>query len=191
MTAPIPVAVAPNFHLPDAPEGRVLVADGAGWRPPSEAERSALAPRGATPDAPGGPILLFAMPGHLRSSFWAMLEQGGAAERFDALASEVGRFLAFKQLPPPEGAVFELVLHGAGGQVEPVGLWAVVNLGDDPVVIGVPGLRLRMDAGEGSRLPEGVAAEVIPPEGDAPDVLLLVRRPAPDSTSITPGPPPL
>jgi hypothetical protein len=174
MTAPIPVAVAPNFHLPDAPAGRLLVADGAGWRPLSEAERSAPVP----PGAGGESVLLFALPGYLRSSFWELLEQGGASEHFDAFASDVGRFLVFKQLPPPEGAVFEFVLHAADGKVEPRGLWAVVNLGDDPVVIGLPGLRVRLGAGEGGRLPEEVAAEVIPPEGDAPDVLLLVRRPA-------------
>src|SRR5215831_2538378 len=113
MTAPIPVAVAPNFHLPDAPGGRLLVADGAGWRPPSEAERAALLLPGAAPGPPGGPVLLFALPGHLRSSFWAMLERGEAPTGFDAFAAEVGRFLAFKQLPPPEGAAFELVLHGS------------------------------------------------------------------------------
>jgi hypothetical protein len=106
-----------------------------------------------------------------------MLERGEAACEFDAFASEVGRFLAFKQLPPPERAVFELVLHAPGGTLEPHGLWAVVNLGDDPVVICVLGLRLRLGAGEGGQLPEGVGAEVLPPEGDAPDVLLMVRRP--------------
>lgn len=172
MTAPLPVAVAPNFHLPDAPGGRLLVADGAGWRPSPEGEQSALV-------APVEPVLLFVLPGHLRSAFWAMLDQGGAAAEFDAFALEVGRFLAFKQLPPPERAVFELALHGAGGKVEPGGLWAVVNLGDDPVVVGMPGLRLRLGAGEGCRLPEEVAAEVLAPEGETPDVLLLVRRPAP------------
>jgi hypothetical protein len=116
MTAPISVAVAPNFHLPDAPAGRLLVADGAGWRPPSEGERSAIVRPSATPDPLSGAALLFALPGHLLSSFWGMLEQGGPAEGFDAFASEIGRFLAFKQLPPPEGAAFELVLHGPGGK---------------------------------------------------------------------------
>jgi hypothetical protein len=172
MTTPVPVAVAPNFHLPDAPAGRLLVADGAGWRPLSEGEWSALVPR-------GGAVLLFALPGHLRSSFWGMLEREAVAGGFDAFAAEVGRFLVFKQLPPPERAVFEVVLHGAGGEVEPRGLWAVVNLGDDPVVVGVPGWRVRLGSGEGAWLPEEIAAEVLPPEGDAPDVLLLVRRPAP------------
>jgi hypothetical protein len=177
MTARLPVAVAPNFHLPDAPAGRWLVADSTGWRPPSEGERAAMAPPAATPQGLSGAFLLFALPGHLRSSSWTMLEQGAAADRFDAFASEVGRFLTFKGLPPPEGAVFELVLHGAGGKLESRGLWAVVNLGEAPVVVGGPGLRVRLGAGEGGRLPEGVAADVIAPEGDSPDVLLVVRRP--------------
>jgi hypothetical protein len=107
-----------------------------------------------------------------------VLERGGAAEDFGAFAAEVGRFLAFKELPPPERAVFELVLRAAGGKVEPRDLWAVVNLDDDPVVVGLPGLRLRLGAGEGARFPEGVAAELLPSEGDTPDVLLLVRRSA-------------
>jgi hypothetical protein len=123
-------------------------------------------------------VVLFALPGHLHASFWVMLEQAGTGAGFDAFASEVGRFLTFKQFPPPERAVFELVLNGAGGKVEPHGLWAVVNLGDDPVMVGVPGLRVRLGAGEGARLPEEVVAEVIPPERETPDVLLLVRRPA-------------
>jgi hypothetical protein len=177
MTTPIAVAVAPNFHLPGAPTGRLLVPDGPGWRPPSEDELSVIVPRSATPNL----ILLFTLPGHFRSSFWGMLEQGRLDEGFDAFASEVVRFLAFKQLSPPERAVFELVLHAAGGKVEPHGLWAVINLGDDPVLVGVPGLRVRLEAGEGARLSEEIAAEVIPPEGDALDVLLLVRRPAPGS----------
>jgi hypothetical protein len=163
-----PVAVAPNFHLAHAPEGRLLVADGAAWRPPFEAELSALLPQ-------GDPVLLFALPGHLRSSFWEMLEQGQLDAGFGGFVSEVGRFLAFKQLPPPGCATFELVLHAAGGNVEPRNLWAVINLGEDPVVVGVPGLRVRLETGEGARLPGEVAAEIIPPEGDAPDVLLLVR----------------
>jgi hypothetical protein len=184
MTTPIPIAVAPNFRLPDAPAGRLLVADGAGWRPLSEGEQSALVPPRATPDVLSGLVLLFALPGHLRSSFWVMLEQGGAAEGFDAFAAEVGRFLTFKQLPLPDRAVLELVLHGTGGKIEPRGLWAVVNLGDDPVVVSVPGLRVRMEAGEGCRLAEEVVAEVIPPEGDAPNVLLVVRQPGENHRSL-------
>jgi hypothetical protein len=164
------VAVAPNFHLPGAPTERMLVADEAGGRCPVEGEQPA--------DSAGGVVLLFALPDHLRSSFWAMMEQAEARRDFAAFAAEVGRLLTFKQLPPPAGAVFELVLHGQAGAIEPSNLWAVVNLGEDPVAVGLPGLRLRLEPGEGSLLPEIVTARVLPPEGEALDVLLVVRRPS-------------
>jgi hypothetical protein len=159
MSGGVRVAVAPNFHLPGAAAERVLDA-------------------GAAPaDPTGGLVLLFAVPGHLRASFWDMMDRAEAGQGFDGFAAEVGRFLAFKQLPPPERAVFELVLHGPGGGFEGRDLWAVVNLGEESVVVGLPGLRLRLGPGEGCVLPEGVAAEVLPPEGEVPDVLLAVRRP--------------
>jgi hypothetical protein len=176
MTAFFPVAVAPNFHLGDGLAGHLLVADGAGWRPPSDSELRALAPACAAPGTPGRTVLLFALPGHVRASFWAMLEQGAVATGFDAFASEVAQFLTFKQLPPPAHAVIELILHGAAGTIEPHGLWAVVNLSDDPVLVGVPGLRVRLAAGEGCRLPDEATVAVIPPERDTPDALVLVRR---------------
>jgi hypothetical protein len=172
-TPPIAVAVAPNFHLPDAPAGHVLVPDAAGWRPACEGECSAIV-QGSDP------FLLFSLPEHLRTSFWEILQQDQAAGGFDSFASEVGRFLAFKQLPPPDRALFQLVLHGSGGKVEPLGLWGVINLGEDPVVVGVPGVRLRLGPGEGIRLPAETVAEVIPPEGDAPNILLMVRWPVHD-----------
>jgi hypothetical protein len=178
MIASLPVVVAPNFHLPDAPAGRLLLADGLGWRSPTDDERSVIVSQSVMPDQLSSLVLLFALPEHLRTSFWTMLEQAGTGGNFDAFASEVGRLLTFKQLPPPERAVFELVLNGAGGKVEPQGLWAVVNLGEDAVVVGVPGLRVRLEAGEGARLPEAVTADVLPPEGEMPDVLLLVRLPS-------------
>jgi hypothetical protein len=180
MTEAVSVAVAPDFHLPDAPFGRVLIADSAGWRPLCDNERSAIVPQRVALDPPNlnRQLLLFALPVHLRSAFWGMMEQGHADGDFDAFASEVAQFLDFKQLPPPKGAVFELVLNGPGGMVEPRGLWAVINLGDDPVVMSLPRLRVCLRAGEGGRLPEEILAEVVPPESNAPDVLLLVRRPA-------------
>jgi hypothetical protein len=156
----------------------LLVADGGGWRPPSEGERAAIAPDVIGAER-GGMALLFALPLHLRSSFWAMLERDGTGGDFAAFASDVGRFLTFKQLPPPSQAVVELVLQAAGGAIEPHGLWAVINMGDGAVAVGLPGLRVRLGAGEGCRLPEGVAAEVLAAAGEEPDVLLVVRRPAP------------
>jgi hypothetical protein len=177
MTSGIQVVVAPNFHLPGVLAERLLVARDGGWGPLFEGEMSVLAPSDVTLDQLSGLILLFALPGHLRASFWVMLEQAETGGDFGAFAAEVGRFLTFKQLPPPEHALFELVLHGAGGKIEPDGLWAILNMSDDSADVCLPGLRLRLGAGEGCRLPEDIVAEVIPPENGDPDVLLLVRRP--------------
>jgi hypothetical protein len=176
MSAPLSVAVAPNFHLHGALADRLLIADGAGWRPPCDSERSMFVPQSALPDASDA-ILLFTLPGHLLSFFWGMLKRGVLAEDFDTITSEVARFLTFKQLPPPERAIFELVLHGAGANVEQRSPWAVMNLGDDPILVGLRGLRLRLGSGEGIRLSEEIETEFVPPDGDAPDVLLLVSPP--------------
>src|SRR5262245_55721895 len=110
MTETISVAVAPDFCLPDAPLGHVLIADSAGWRPLSNDEQSAIMPQSTAldPRILHSRFLLFALPQHLRSSFWGMMEQGPADGDFDAFASEVAKFLRFKQLPTPEGAIFEL-----------------------------------------------------------------------------------
>src|SRR5690242_16190437 len=117
MTASVQVALAPNFHLPGVLAERLLVADRGGWRAPSEDERAAITPPDVTGAEPSGLVLLFALPRHLRSSFWALLEQDETRGDFGAFAAEVGRFLTFKQLPPPPQAVVELVLQGAGGML--------------------------------------------------------------------------
>jgi len=176
MTVSVQVMVAPNFHLPGELGERLLVPDGAVWRFPGAGERDALVPREAAAADLNGLVLLFTLPGHLRASFWLMLEQQDARRDFDAIVSEIVRFLTFKQLPPPEGAVFELILHRAGAAMEPPDLWAVINMGDDPVVVEVPGLRLRLGAGEGCRLPQGIAAEINPPVGELPDVLIRITN---------------
>jgi hypothetical protein len=178
MTPRCQVIVAPNFHLSGALADRLLVAEGDAWRAPSEGDLAAIIPTDATRDDLGRLILLFALPVHLRSSFWLMMENSEPSDDFDAFAEEMANFLAFKQLQPPERAVIESVLH-LSGSINPVGLWAVVNMGDDSVLVGLPGLRLRLESGEGCRLSEGVSAEVLPTASEVPAVLLLVRRPVP------------
>ena len=172
MSAIIPVAVAPNFHL-DSPTDRLFVADGSGWRPLTGEERAGLAAHQRTDQ--DSLVLLFTISSRLRAACWAVLEQNDGG--FENVAAEIGRFLAFKQMPPPERAHFELVVHGPAGKIEPGALWAIVNLGDDPVVIELPGVRVRLGTAEGCRLPDGVAGLVVPPEGETPDVLLLMRCP--------------
>ena len=96
---------------------------------------------------------------------------------FVAFADEMRRFLAFKELPPPADAVFELLVQDASGQVDASGLWALVNLGEEPVVLAWPELRLRLSPGEGCRVAAGLPPDVVPPaeEPEEPNVLVAIR----------------
>src|SRR5262249_44840350 len=100
---------------------------------------------------------------HLRSAGWQLLEQVHETEEqrlagFDAFVGEVARFLAFKELPVPDGAAFELLVSRPGQrathrQGQPPGLsfnldgatplpvqdedrrprlGGIINLGDEP-----------------------------------------------------------
>lgn len=177
MTNPLPVIVAPNFHLPGGPGERLRVPAEIGWRSLTDVEQAKI----VGPDQARGDrsrsIQLFTLPKHLSSPFWELLEQPDRVGVFDAAAAAVGKFLTFKQLSPPECARFELVLHGEGGFIEPRGLWGVVNLGDEKVVVDLATLRLILGAGEGCQLPEQIRAEIIPPLDKLPAMLLLVRTP--------------
>src|SRR5262249_32950138 len=123
-----------------------------------------------------GCVCLFALPGHLRSSFWSMLERQATEGDGDfvAFAQEVASFLAFKQLPTPAGSAFELVLRPSGEPYHGAGTWGVVNLGEDRAFVAWPALRLRLGPGEGCRLPQGMPLDV--PPGQEADVLLIVRE---------------
>ncbi len=170
MTAPCRLAVAPNFHLPGTVAERLLDTDG---------PLSDVVSPNPTLDELSGLVLIFVLPARLRATFWAMLEQpapDGTGDDFDALAAETARFLAFKQLPPPQRGLFELVLQRPAAPFEARSLWGVVNLGDESVVVALPGLRLRLDASEGCRLPDGMTVEGLSPAGDDPAVLLVMRR---------------
>lgn len=165
MNAPLPVRVAANFYL-DASTDRVLIADGAGWRALNEEEMSGFATDETS-------LLLFTLPTRLRTACWTVLEKN--AEDFDGVAAEIASFLSFKQLAPPKGATFELVLHGPAGTLASSGFWAIVNLGDDLAVITVPGVRLQLRTGEGCRFPEGCAVQVVAPASETPHMLLAIR----------------
>jgi hypothetical protein len=165
--------VAPNFHLDTALTERLSAAEGA--------DLSGLAPATATRAEMGDCVCLFVLPGHLCSSFWGMLEcaqqAGGAPIDFDGFAAAVRGFLAFKELPPPKEATFELVLRQPEGEVDADRLWAVVNLSDVAAVLEVPGASLRLGPREGCRCPDGLPVRVLPPESEGPEVLLVIRRP--------------
>src|SRR5262249_55334291 len=140
---------------------------------------------------------LFVVPGHLRASFWGLLARGeGAgevpADGFDAFVADLARFLAFKRLPAPPGAVCELVVSGPG-QAEALAdpaPWGLINLGEESAWVvfvnlpaaDVPGadyppVRLLLGPGEGARFPAGLAAGCDSGGQKEPDVLLLVRPP--------------
>jgi hypothetical protein len=111
-------------------------------------------------------LCLFQLPQHLRSAWWRLLEQAektGHAhlEGFDAFVTEVARFLAFKDVPIPEGAAFDLLVSKPGLRSLPLGgetrglacnlaeatalpvtdettcprLWGGINLGDEPTAL--------------------------------------------------------
>src|SRR5262249_13727234 len=151
---------------------------------------------GAREELPGC-VCLFVVPAHLRSGFWDLLaqarEQGANfADGFSAFAVEVANFLAFKQLPLPAGAVFELVVNRPG-QPAPLAAsppWGLINLGEDAASVVVldapagdgpaaeyPPVRLQLGPGEGARIPAGLLLGGGRAEGEQPEVLLLIRLP--------------
>ncbi len=204
------LVVAPHFQTGEGWSQRVSL--GAGftrtaeglcplppWRPAGADELALLLP---DPERPlvredlADCLCLFAVPAHLRSAFWDLLagieEQGSVSgEGFDALVAEMARFLSFKELPVPPGAVFDLVVTrpGQASALDPATLWGLINLGDEPaavVFVNVPGrelpaedyppVRLRLEAGEGVRFPRGgLLAGSDGTATDQPDVLLLAR----------------
>jgi hypothetical protein len=126
---------------------------------------------------------------------------------FAAFVAEVANFLAFKDIAAPEGAAFDLLVSKPGQQTVPFGLtcnlgearcsglWGGINLGDEPTALlfinllvgdiqaelarhpDYPPIRLRLEPGEGFRLPAGgllVAGCTL--DKEEPDVLLLVRH---------------
>jgi hypothetical protein len=179
----VPLAVAPNFHLAADWDHRLAVAAGfertsAGlhlprppWRLPSSEELALLTAAAGDPDER---LCLFHLPGHLRSAFWQLLEQagGGAPDElagFDIFAREAARFLAFKGLPPPEGASFELLLGPPGqpslftGPARWPAVWAAVNLGEEDallVLVNLSAVALRRELVE--RCPGTEAPAALP-----------------------------
>jgi hypothetical protein len=166
-------AVAANFHLDGGWLDRLLVSEGAGWRAPREAELAGLVAEAPRTD---GVAFLFVAPGHLRARFWTMLSQQAAegSGDFIAFADDLRQLLVFKELPPPEDAMFELLVQDASGQVDATGLWALVNLGEEPVVLDWTDVRLRLSPGEGCRTPADLPPVIVPPT-EEPNVLVAIR----------------
>jgi hypothetical protein len=170
------------------------------WRPASAEELVALVldpTRPITREELSGCLCLFVVPVHLRSGFWDLLaratESGAVpAEGFGAFVAETARFLAFKQLPVPAGAVFDLVVTrpGPAPRLATTALWGLINLGEDPASVvflsapvgeipaaDYPPVRLSLGPGEGVRIPAGILLGTDGFEREQPDVLLLIRLP--------------
>jgi hypothetical protein len=190
------LAIAPRFRLsPDWPRRLAL---GAPWRPPTDGELAGLVRDPAPGPQDGAEVWLFALPRHLLDEWQGLLARAaaraGPLEGFDAFAGRVSAFLAFKELPVPPGSAFEVTVSGPGqasvcwGGLAGSRLWGVVNLGDEAASVVFAGLpdregppvRLRVEPGEGFRLPDHA-----PPVAGCtldrrePDVFLLMRHPVP------------
>ena len=142
-------------------------------------------------------MCLLVVPAHLRAAFWDLLarapEPGAVpAEDFAAFVAETARFLGFKQLPVPAGAVFDLVVTRPGSAtcLATAALWGLINLGEDAasvVFLNVPAkeipaaddppVHLQLAPGEGVRIPAGILLGTDGIRRDQPDVLLLIRLP--------------
>jgi hypothetical protein len=174
------LTIAPGFHLDGDWPGRLLV-DG---RAPDEAELRSLVL--VMPSSHADHLCLFRLPAHLLEELWMSLEREGGLSQDVAstLFAEVAGFLEYKSLAPPAGAVFEVVARRAGETEDPRLCldWGVANLGDEAthseVVVGGSRLRLRLEPGEGYRLPKGGLQAAACTQGQAgPDLRLVIRRP--------------
>jgi hypothetical protein len=186
--------VAPSFHIPVNWSERVRLGSGTDWRVPDDAELGLLVGDPALLTARDLPecLCLFRLPRHLHEAWWRLVEQTtqdqSRLEGFDAFAVEVARFLAFKDLPLPEGAAFELLVSRPGqastGWQRSPRLWGGINLGDEPtsLVYRNPSCpdhllaRLRIEPGEGFRGPAGgLLADGCSLDRQQPDMMLLIR----------------
>jgi hypothetical protein len=162
------LVVAPLFHLP-VDWGRRLQLGSfphSDWRSPDAAELALLLPDESQPmprENLTDCLCLFQLPRHLLTAWWglaAQLDASGVMPSggFDAFALEVERFMAFKELPLPEGASLDLLVsqpgqrsvHDQAGSSE---LWGGINLGDEAtsvVFINLPACVLMSEVERGS-----------------------------------------
>jgi hypothetical protein len=199
--------VPPRFHfLADWPR-RLLVraeveeSDGCfipqtSWRSPTTDELAMLAHSSVEPASPeelADCVCLFQLPRHFRSAWWNLLEEAagvlgdGRLPGLEAFVSQVAEFLAFKDLPLPEGARCDVVVSKPGQQFVPwrPRVWGGINLGDEPTSVllinpsrrPVDAVRLILGPGEGCRLPrDGLIVIGYPGDKQEPDVLLLISQ---------------
>jgi hypothetical protein len=165
-------AIASNFHLDGGWSDRLLVPGSEGWRTPREDELGTLV---AEPGADAA--WLFVIPAHMRTRFWDMLGEEAAegSGDFITFAADLRQFLAFKELPPPADATFDLLVQDVGGAVDPAGVWGVVNFSDDALLLDWPSVRLRLGVGEGCRIDPRSPPGIVPP-AEEPNVMVTIRH---------------
>lgn len=181
-------AVAPHFQCKGSWPDRLLVAEGGGWRAPDEDELNRLTLTASTTDG-AACAWLFSVPAHMRHRFWAMLNDEATAGSgdFEYFSDDLAQFLAFKALPPPADAVYELLVQDVGGKVQTADVWALINFGEEPVLLGWPAVQLRLEPGEGLQIAAGAPPEVLPPANDELNVLVAIRQGSASSADDTDG----
>jgi hypothetical protein len=174
--------VAPRFHLGGDWSARLQVCSAGSWLA-VHGEDISLLTEAASPD---DSICLFRIPDHMRSSFWALLEQTadlgtGQLPGFDHFATQLNDFMAFKQFGLPAGARCDLVVSRENRRCGE--LWGAINLADEPTSVVFTAaaagnaVKLILAPGEGFRRPENCSILTsFPGDAQAPDVLLLVNQ---------------
>ena len=168
-------AIAPNFQCKGAWTDRLLVAEGSGWRKPLDDELPSLTV--SEPSGEGAVTCLFTIPAHMRARFWAMLEdeaESGVGD-FVEFSIDLANFLTFKNLPPPNEPVCELLIQDTGGSLSTSDAWALINVGEEPVLLAWSQHQLRLVPGEGCRLAADLPPVVVPPAQDELNVVLAIR----------------
>ncbi len=198
----VALVVAPSFHLPIDWRDRIQLGAGVDrgergflprspWRSPDDRELALLVPGGEPHLADC--LCLFRLPQHLQTAWQHLLERAeeAALPGFDDFAAAVADFLAFKELPVPEGAVFDVVVSQPGLRSphwSTPSLWGALNLGETAtslVFLNRSGaaedespVQLRIEPGEGVRLPAGFVGHSCALDEQEPDVWLLIRSPS-------------
>jgi hypothetical protein len=166
-------AVAAHFQCKGSWADRLLVAEGDDWRVPHQDELASLTEN--PPEAESA--FLFSIPVHMRTRFWAMLDEEAAAGsgNFVGFSDELAEFLTFKSLAPPKDSVCELLVQDVNGTVATGDIWALINFGEEPVLLAWAQLQLRLNPGEGLKSAPGRPPDVVPPSNDDPNVLVVIR----------------
>jgi hypothetical protein len=167
--------IARGFQSKGSWTDRLLVANGEDWRSPRDEELDRLTLE--SPAENDVACSLFSTPAHMRRRFWSMLNEEVAegAGDFASFSDELARFLTFKDLSPPRESVCELLVQSPGGRVKTADVWALINFGEESVLLAWPQLRVQLSPGEGCRMTASFPPEILPPPTDELNALLVIR----------------